>query len=110
MHAIVVSLLLHACNTNSNVFLCAVYVHNDGYPALYDMTTVIVKVLDVNDNAPIFTASTQVLDLQIPENANMAVIHTVEAYDADLDDNGLISYYIAGYWTVPLLLCLMVDA
>jgi hypothetical protein len=76
--------------------LPVVYVHNAGYPAMYDTTTVTVTVLDENDNAPVFSPTTIALVLNIPENANMAVVHTVDAYDTDAGNNGLVSYYISG--------------
>jgi hypothetical protein len=76
--------------------LPVVYVHNAGYPAMYDTTTVTVTVLDENDNAPVFSPTTTSMVLNIPENAIMAVVHTVDAYDADAGDNGLVSYYISG--------------
>ena len=80
-----------------------VYVHNAGLPALYDMATVHVTVHDVNDNAPVFAKTSDGWTLNLPENANMAAVHTVEAYDADVDDNARISYFISG--TVGDLLC-----
>jgi protocadherin-16/23 len=67
---------------------------------MYDTTTVQVTVLDENDNAPVFSSTTASLVLSIPENANMAVVHTVDAYDADIGDNGLVSFYISGEATV----------
>jgi len=75
--------------------IVVVYVHNAGYPALYDMATVYVRVRDVNDNPPVFAIS-QEWTLEIPENARMSAIHTVEAYDADDGDNARISYSITG--------------
>ena len=77
------------------LWLYLVYVHNAGIPAFYDTTTLNVTVLDVNDNSPVFTSSAS-RTLSIPENANMAVVHTIEASDADLGDNGRLTYYISG--------------
>ena len=80
--------------------------HNSGHPALYDMTTVQVRVQDINDNSPVFAATTSVdWTLDVPENANMAAVHTVEAYDADADDNARISYFITGNVTDGVLKC-----
>jgi len=76
--------------------VCPVYVHNAGHPALYDMATVHISVRDINDNAPVFAATSTAWTLDVPENANMAAIHTVEAYDADVGDNARISYSISG--------------
>ena len=71
-----------------------VYVHNAGRPALYDMCTVLVTVRDVNDHVPLFDKSQ--MTLEVPENAVMDSIHTVEAFDDDIGDNARISYYITG--------------
>ena len=73
-----------------------VYVHNAGHPALYDMATVHVTVDDINDNRPVFAMTSAHWSLDVPENANMAAIHTVEAYDADVGDNARLSYSITG--------------
>ena len=78
------------------VVLVVVYVHNSGHPALYDMTTVQVRVQDINDHSPMFSATSSDWTLDVPENANMAAVHTVEAHDADIDDNARISYFITG--------------
>ena len=76
--------------------VCPVYVHNAGHPALYDMATVHVSVRDINDNAPVFAKTSAIWTLDVPENAKMAAVHTVEAYDADVGDNARISYAISG--------------
>jgi len=89
-------LLTYLLTYSLMVEMVAVYVHNAGYPAFYDTTTLNVVVLDANDNPPVFSKTTNPLTLNIPENANMAVVHTVEAYDADAGDNGHVSYYISG--------------
>lgn len=59
----------------------------------YDMTTVIVNVLDENDNAPEF-AHGACYTLSIPENNELTVIHTVAAFDLDKGNNGEIVYSI----------------
>ena len=64
------------------------------FPALYDTTTVIVNVIDVNDNSPAFTDT--VYDLTVPENAHVSVIHTVLATDDDVGKNGRVTYSIIG--------------
>ena len=76
--------------------MCVVYVHNSGDPALYDMASVYITVQDINDNAPVFAKTSAGWTLDVPENANMAAVHTVEAYDADVGDNARISYFITG--------------
>jgi len=77
-----------------------VYVHNAGNPMLYDMTSVRVNVLDINDHAPVFEASASssgpLTNLEVPENAQMSAIHTLEVYDADDGINAQVSYHITG--------------
>uniref|UniRef100_A0A8C6UZ43 Protocadherin gamma-C3 n=1 Tax=Neogobius melanostomus TaxID=47308 RepID=A0A8C6UZ43_9GOBI len=64
-----------------------------GSPPLSSHTTFVVKLTDVNDNAPIFSQSSYSVD--IPENnALSAPITTVSATDPDLGDNARISYSI----------------
>lgn len=64
-----------------------------GSPRLSSQTTFVVKLSDVNDNAPIFSQPSYSLD--IPENnALSAPIATVSATDPDLGDNARISYSI----------------
>lgn len=65
-----------------------------GYPSLYDTATVVVNVLDVNDNSPVFKDITYHVDL--PENGENQVIHSVLATDRDSGPNGQISYSIIG--------------
>ncbi len=72
----------------------AAYVRDSAFPSLYDTTTVLVHVLDENDNAPRFKHATY--RLQVPENTQLAVVHTVIAMDPDAGDNGRITYSIAG--------------
>ncbi|TKS72363.1 Protocadherin gamma-C5 [Collichthys lucidus] len=64
-----------------------------GSPPLSSQTTFVVKLSDVNDNAPIFSQPSYSVD--IPENnAPSAPIATVSATDPDLGDNARISYSI----------------
>ena len=70
------------------------YVKDGAFPALYDTTTIHVTVEDVNDNTPQFTDLTY--ELSIPENAQLSVIHTVKATDADTGLNGHVTYSIIG--------------
>jgi len=95
---VVVVVLDTTCSAavDADAGVCPVYVHNAGHPALYDMATVHVSVRDVNDNAPVFVKTSNAWTLDVPENANMAAVHTVEAYDADVGDNAEISYSITG--------------
>lgn len=67
------------------------------FPALYDTTTIIITIQDLNDNAPTFRSP--VYHLEVPENAHVAVVHTVMATDADTGSNGEVTYSIVGkFW------------
>ena len=64
-----------------------------GYPSRNGSTTVVINIVDINDNAPMFSSpSFQVL---VPENftVNQTVI-TVTAFDADSGINKMIRYEI----------------
>ncbi|XP_071314632.1 protocadherin gamma-C5-like isoform X15 [Trachinotus anak] len=64
-----------------------------GSPRLSSQTTFVVKLSDVNDNAPTFSQPSYSVD--IPENnAPSAPIAAVSATDPDLGDNARISYSI----------------
>ncbi|XP_034399764.1 protocadherin gamma-C5-like isoform X18 [Cyclopterus lumpus] len=64
-----------------------------GSPPLSSQTTFVVKLSDVNDNAPTFSQPSYSVD--IPENnAASAPIAAVSASDPDLGDNARISYSI----------------
>nr|CAD7262840.1 unnamed protein product [Timema shepardi] len=71
-----------------------VYVSN-GAHAHWDLATVWVRVTDVNDNPPVFRPGA-CYPLAVPENSDLAVIHTVVAVDKDIEGNGEITYTIAG--------------
>jgi protocadherin-16/23 len=60
-----------------------------------DVTTVAVRVIDVNDHAPEFRPGT-CYTVTIPENSDLAVIHTVVATDLDSGPNGEVTYSITG--------------
>ncbi|GAA6225391.1 protocadherin gamma-C5-like isoform X6 [Lates japonicus] len=64
-----------------------------GSPRLTSQTTFVVKLSDVNDNAPTFSQPSYSVD--IPENnAPSAPIAAVSATDPDLGENARISYTI----------------
>ena len=65
---------------------------DSGEPVMVDYASVLVTVLDVNDQAPVFSP-TNVFNLTVLESRpNGYVIDTVEATDADLGSNALVSY------------------
>jgi protocadherin-16/23 len=61
----------------------------------FDVTTVAVTVVDVNDHAPEFRPGT-CYNVAVPENSDLAVIHTVVATDQDSGPNGEVTYSISG--------------
>lgn len=61
----------------------------------FDVTTLIVKVTDVNDHAPEFRPGT-CYPLAVPENNAPTIIHTIVASDLDDGPNGDIIYSILG--------------
>lgn len=61
----------------------------------FDVATLHITITDVNDNAPQFRVGA-CYPLSIPENNEMAVVHTVAAIDLDSDKNSQITYSITG--------------
>uniref|UniRef100_A0A4W3IGZ8 Protocadherin-16 n=1 Tax=Callorhinchus milii TaxID=7868 RepID=A0A4W3IGZ8_CALMI len=71
-----------------------VLVRDNGVPSLSATTTIMVTVVDENDNHPEFIFP--VHELRIPENQEPAVIYTAMAMDKDAGENGLVIYQILG--------------
>ncbi|XP_071380378.1 protocadherin alpha-4-like [Centroberyx affinis] len=64
---------------------------DEGTPPLSSTSIITVDVSDVNDNAPRF--SEPVINVYLKENSKVgATIKTVSAVDADVDQNGQVSY------------------
>ncbi|XP_071380374.1 LOW QUALITY PROTEIN: uncharacterized protein [Centroberyx affinis] len=64
---------------------------DEGTPPLSNTNVITVHVSDVNDNAPRF--SEPVVNIYVKENSPVgAVLKTVSALDADVDQNGQVSY------------------
>lgn len=61
----------------------------------FDVSTLIIKITDVNDHAPEFKSGA-CYRLYIPENNEPSVIHTIAAKDLDEGNNGEIGYSITG--------------
>lgn len=61
----------------------------------FDIATIVIKITDVNDHAPEFRPGS-CYPLSVPENSDLAVIHTVVATDLDEGANGEIIYSIVG--------------
>ncbi|XP_019645842.1 PREDICTED: protocadherin Fat 4-like [Branchiostoma belcheri] len=72
-----------------------------GNPALQNSVTVLIIVVDVNDNNPIFTQS--LYETQYVENSNTGLsVLTVTATDADNGTNAAIAYSISNTSTTGL--------
>ncbi|XP_039976621.1 protocadherin alpha-10-like isoform X5 [Xiphias gladius] len=68
---------------------------DEGSPPLSSTSVITVRVSDVNDNKPIFTET--VISVYVKENSPVgAVIKTVSATDADISQNGHVSYSLVG--------------
>ncbi|XP_030595788.1 protocadherin alpha-8-like isoform X6 [Archocentrus centrarchus] len=64
---------------------------DEGSPPLSSKSVVTVHVSDVNDNKPVFTE--HVINVYVKENSPVgSVIKTVSAVDADIDQNGQVTY------------------
>ncbi|KAG8311195.1 condensed mesenchymal cell proliferation [Homalodisca vitripennis] len=73
-------------------YVIPVYVMDRLY---YDVATISIRVTDVNDHAPEFRPGA-CYPLSVPENSDLAVVHTLTATDADSGTNGEITYSITG--------------
>ncbi|XP_038157773.1 protocadherin alpha-10-like [Cyprinodon tularosa] len=81
---------------------------DEGNPPLSSTTTIPVHVSDVNDNKPHFTEDS--INIFIKENSQTGlVIKTVTAFDADTDQNGLVSYSLLYDNSNPLPLRSMIN-
>lgn len=102
---------------NKDIYIVPVYVTESSTPSptyhnsltqrqnsQFDVSTLVVKITDVNDFAPEFRPGT-CYPLAVPENNGLAIIHTVVATDLDEGPNGDIVYSITGtfYWSVSRL-------
>ncbi|KAM6933427.1 protocadherin-16-like [Xenentodon cancila] len=75
-------------------YTLTVYVKDGGLPPNYAKATVRIKVLDVNDNAPVF--GRHYYSVEVPENMETLPLFTLRATDPDMGDSGEITYRIAG--------------
>jgi len=75
-------------------YVLPIYVRDDSArPPQLDSSTLVVTVSDANDNSPQF-AFGSCYPLSVPENSDLAVIHTVVATDLDEGRNGEVTYSI----------------
>ncbi|XP_023251945.1 protocadherin alpha-8-like [Seriola lalandi dorsalis] len=64
---------------------------DEGTPPLFSKSAITVHVSDVNDNKPLFTEN--IISVYVKENSPIgAIIKTVSATDADMDQNGQVRY------------------
>ncbi|KAM3613136.1 uncharacterized protein V6R79_021134 [Siganus canaliculatus] len=81
---------------------------DEGSPPLSNISVIVVHVSDVNDNAPHFPEP--FINIYVKENSIVGtVIKTVTATDADINDNGHVSYSIIGSKFDSLPLSTMVN-
>jgi hypothetical protein len=73
-------------------------VRDGAFPAKYDTTTLMINVLDMNDNAPVFQINSYLL--RVPEGKAFVGIHKVAAVDVDTDKNGEVRYFITGKYRI----------
>ena len=77
-----------------------VQVEDNGSPSLVSDAMVSIKLVDINDNAPVFDSFEQ--NLTYPENIqNNTEIVVVFANDPDQDENGTVTYSIASDEPLP---------
>ncbi|XP_034546173.1 protocadherin alpha-3-like [Notolabrus celidotus] len=68
---------------------------DEGKPPLSNTTMVLIQVSDVNDNSPLFSET--IINMYVEENSPVGkVLKTVSATDADVSENGQISYSLIG--------------
>ncbi|XP_028275922.1 protocadherin-16-like [Parambassis ranga] len=73
-------------------YTVTVYAKDGGLPPNYAKATVRIKVLDVNDNVPVF--GRLYYSIEVPENLEASPLFTVRATDPDAGDSGEINYKI----------------
>jgi protocadherin-16/23 len=74
-------------------YILTVYVQEgDGPSVSFDTATVLVRVLDENDHAPVFHDSCY--PLAVPENTDLSGLHYFIAMDQDEGSNGAVTYSI----------------
>jgi len=72
----------------------AVYAKDGGLLPNYAKATVRIKVLDENDNVPVF--GRLYYSIEVPENLDSLPLFTLRATDPDTGDSGEMNYRITG--------------
>ncbi|XP_071313485.1 protocadherin alpha-8-like [Trachinotus anak] len=76
---------------SSSQYSISITATDEGSPPLSSTSVITVHVSDVNDNKPLFTEN--IISVYVKENSPVgAVIKTVSAADADIDQNGQVRY------------------
>lgn len=75
-------------------FVLIVYAKDGGLPPNYAKATVKIRVLDENDNAPVF--GRLYYSIEVPENLDAVLLFTLRATDQDAVDSGEMNYRITG--------------
>uniref|UniRef100_A0A667Y8M0 Protocadherin-16 n=1 Tax=Myripristis murdjan TaxID=586833 RepID=A0A667Y8M0_9TELE len=73
-------------------YTVTVYAKDGGTPPNYAKATVMIRVLDENDNAPTF--GRLYYSIEVPENLEPSPLFTVRATDQDTGESGVMSYRI----------------
>ncbi|KAM3875515.1 LOW QUALITY PROTEIN: protocadherin-16-like [Diretmus argenteus] len=73
-------------------YTVTVYAKDGGLPPNYAKATVRIRVLDENDNVPVF--GRLYYSIEVPENLEPLALFTLRANDQDLGDSGVMSYRI----------------
>lgn len=64
-----------------------------GLPPLFENETIILEILDVNDNAPTFSQSFYTIHV-VENNSPGALLMSLSAFDPDLNENQYLVYFI----------------
>ncbi|XP_044210752.1 protocadherin-16-like [Thunnus albacares] len=73
-------------------YTVTVYAKDGGLPPNYAKATVRIRVLDENDNAPVF--GRLYYSIEVPENLEAVLLFTLRATDQDAGDSGEMNYRI----------------
>ncbi|XP_068174112.1 protocadherin-16-like [Antennarius striatus] len=73
-------------------YIMTVYARDGGLPPNYAKTTVRIRVLDKNDNVPVF--GRLYYSIEVPENLETLPLFTLRATDQDVGDSGELKYKI----------------
>ena len=75
-------------------YLLNITAHDEGSPQLTGSMLLTISVLDINDNAPVFTSSEYIARINESSATGSYVIH-VSAGDRDAGDNSRVSYFLS---------------